>query len=745
MFFSQVRHCSDGFSILVSRHPGSYRSTRTKISAQGKPCSWINDIWMDMAQHSSPNQNSLSLTVTDHAIESNEVDSKCDSNQNGMDGKDDLKVLTGDSGLAPGQHYLIVTRDTAAALGVGTLEDDGTTESGSKRLRLSGDDGQTYVFTVTEPSPNIQGDHKVTEASKLQAATTATSSTQSRSSGRCSNNDTFVTQAWFTTRNDKTALQNKGHSWVQGQWTKDEIELLQANINSYCKDNNINDPTEIIFEMSKDERKDFYRTVAKGLNRPLFSVYRRVIRMYDQKNYVGKYSQDEMIKLRELQSKHGTDWAAIGAVLGRSASSVKDKCRLMKDTCNSGKWLPEEECRLTDAVCELTGAQPGENITHGLSWAAVAERVGTRSEKQCRTKWLNYLNWKQQGGAEWTREDDINLILKMSSSGATDETQLDWNELAKDWPSVRSPQWLRGKWWSLKRHVADYQLLSFTALVDYLKVIHLKNVRLKNPVNNNLRVAKVDLPRTNAISADIPYPTSLPIANSSTISQVDSNDVSSEGALHTYEVLQQLAPTSSSAFLITQPQNNPAISLTGSMTTDHIIVHTLPVSQSSSPGSKVNENVTVQINPQPQVIIGSGDGSDTVISLDNSAIDHSVPLADNISHSDSDIHCLSQSDQDACEIGQSELDAQDQISNQNDLPLNPNNLDSSISHSEMENTSAESDLVMVTSASSHYVQSSTTKQELMSLPVEILTTDGEKVLSSDLTNNVLPEDNSSGL
>lgn len=27
--------------------------------------------------------------------------------------------------------------------------------------------------------------------------------------------------------------------------------------------------------------------------------------------------------------------------------------------------------------------------------------------------------------------------------------------------SVRSPQWLRGKWWSLKRHVPDYQLLPF--------------------------------------------------------------------------------------------------------------------------------------------------------------------------------------------------------------------------------------------------------------------------------------------
>ena len=27
--------------------------------------------------------------------------------------------------------------------------------------------------------------------------------------------------------------------------------------------------------------------------------------------------------------------------------------------------------------------------------------------------------------------------------------------------SVRSPQWLRGKWWSMKRHIKDYHQLSF--------------------------------------------------------------------------------------------------------------------------------------------------------------------------------------------------------------------------------------------------------------------------------------------
>ena len=54
----------------------------------------------------------------------------------------------------------------------------------------------------------------------------------------------------------------------------------------------------------------------------------------------------------------------------------------------------------------------GESVTSGLSWAQVAEHVGTRTEKQCRTKWLNYLNWKQCGGIEWNRADDIALIEK---------------------------------------------------------------------------------------------------------------------------------------------------------------------------------------------------------------------------------------------------------------------------------------------------------------------------------------------
>lgn len=112
-----------------------------------------------------------------------------------------------------------------------------------------------------------------------------------------------------------------GHKWKQGMWSKEEIDILMSNIDRYVKvdyshlkisrsvlymlhifcstpsvclsqGRGIDDPAEIIFEMSKEERKDFYRSVALGLNRPLFAVYRRVLRMYDNRNHVGKWVYD---------------------------------------------------------------------------------------------------------------------------------------------------------------------------------------------------------------------------------------------------------------------------------------------------------------------------------------------------------------------------------------------------------------------------------------------------------------------
>uniref|UniRef100_A0A8C5KH08 Cyclin-D-binding Myb-like transcription factor 1 n=1 Tax=Jaculus jaculus TaxID=51337 RepID=A0A8C5KH08_JACJA len=310
-------------------------------------------------------------------------------------------------------------------------------------------------------------------------------------------------QAWLMTKEDKDFLTSHGHTWRKGMWSKEETETLMQNIESYMNTHGFTDAREIIFEISKGKRKDFYRAIATGLNRPLFAVYRRVVRMYDDRNHVGKYTHEEVEKLKELHIQHGNDWVKIGAALGRSASSVKDRCRRMVNICNTGKWTEDEEQRLTDIIHELTSTGPTDSVTQGVPWSAVAERVGSRSEKQCRSKWLNYLNWKQSGGTEWTKKDEASFILKLAELDVADENDIQWDLLAQGWSSARSPQWLRNKWQNMKRQIANYKDISFPVLIRQLQLSQKnrkhKNCKYKPDLLEN--ESESEVPNTNSFSS----------------------------------------------------------------------------------------------------------------------------------------------------------------------------------------------------------------------------------------------------
>ncbi|XP_029604209.1 cyclin-D-binding Myb-like transcription factor 1 isoform X3 [Salmo trutta] len=430
-----------------------------------------------------------------------------------------------------------------------------------------------------------------------------------------------VSQAWFTTKEDKDTLVNKGHKWKQGMWSKEEIDLLMSNIQQYVKGRGMEDPAEIIFEMSKEERKDFYRSVAWGLNRPLFAVYRRVLRMYDNRNHVGKYSPEEINKLKELRQKHGNDWATIGAALGRSASSVKDRCRLMKDTCNTGKWSEEEERRLSDSVYALAGVCPGRAVTGGVSWAAVADLVGTRSEKQCRSKWLNYLNWKQSGGTEWTKDQDLSLVHRIVELDVDDENELKWEELAGGWSSVRSPQWLRSKWWSIKRQVANHKELPFHVLLKGLQELMENQVPLgAGPGSPSLQIR---VTRLEECCSSTPRPvTALQIPLQITHLASDGAGTSdtetitlNTAALQTLQILPSfhLHPTGTPGTYFLQTaanqslplslSSNPTVTLTASSSPsspEHIILHSLSTEGLCSNDSVIIQTVTSDhTSPEP--------------------------------------------------------------------------------------------------------------------------------------------------
>nr|UEK51562.1 DMTF1-like protein [Parasacculina yatsui] len=259
-----------------------------------------------------------------------------------------------------------------------------------------------------------------------------------------------------------------------GMWSRQEVDTLVTNIDQYCKRHNVSEAEDVIFRWPKSNRRDFYRYIARGINRPLFAIYRRVIRMYDSKNHMGRYSSSEVEQLRNLRAIHGNSWQLIGRLMGRSAASVKDRVRVLRDNCNEGRWFVEEEQRLERAMLELMSVTPGELVTSAVNWSAVAAKVKTRSEKQCRTKWLNHLSWKRSGGDEWTRDDDINLIETLTSLDCSDEQEVSWSYLFDTWPRrcVRSAQWLRARWSLLKKELPNHHCLSFREAVEALGRSH---------------------------------------------------------------------------------------------------------------------------------------------------------------------------------------------------------------------------------------------------------------------------------
>ncbi|XP_048012205.1 cyclin-D-binding Myb-like transcription factor 1 [Megalobrama amblycephala] len=494
------------------------------------------------------------------------------------------------------------------------------------------------LISVTEGDESFEVTMTATEMRDAELETDDPSETPDKDSSvqKKGEDVSAVSQAWFTTKEDKDTLVNKGHKWKQGMWSKEEIDLLMSNIEHYLKNRGIQDPAEIIFEMSKEERKDFYRSIACGLNRPLFAVYRRVLRMYDNRNHVGKYTDEEINKLKELREKHGNDWATIGAALGRSASSVKDRCRLMKDTCNTGKWTEEEERRLAEVVHELTGTEAGDVVTQGVSWASVAELVGTRSEKQCRSKWLNYLNWKQSGGTEWTKEDDINLVRRIAELDVEDENDINWDILAGGWSSVRSPQWLRSKWWTIKRQVANHKELPFPVLLKGLQdVVEAPPSTMNKVVVVGSRSANASPSPVTALQIPVQIPVQIThVSSSDGVSATsDSETITlNSGALQTFELLPSfhLQPTGTPGTYFLQTGTNqslpltlsanPTVTLTAAASPsspDQIILHSLTTD---------TENVTVQMS-HPGIIIQTVTSEDLSDPLGQSELEGEQELA----------------------------------------------------------------------------------------------------------------------
>jgi myb proto-oncogene protein len=99
----------------------------------------------------------------------------------------------------------------------------------------------------------------------------------------------------------------------------------------------------------------------------------------------GKWSPEEDAKLTEAVQKHGKKWVTVAwLVTGRTEKQCQTRWVNTVDPANEkngGQWSPEEDAKLTEAVQK-----------HGKNWITVAWLVTGRTDKQCRTRWVRNLD-----------------------------------------------------------------------------------------------------------------------------------------------------------------------------------------------------------------------------------------------------------------------------------------------------------------------------------------------------------------
>jgi myb proto-oncogene protein len=124
----------------------------------------------------------------------------------------------------------------------------------------------------------------------------------------------------------------------------------------------------------------------------------------------GKWSPEEDAKLTKAVKKHGTEWVAVAAMVS-GRTNIKCRVRWTQTLNNAnrykGKWIPEEDAKLTEAVKK-----------HGNHWVGVAAMVSGRTDIQCRVRWINTVaptNGKNAG--KWTPEENTKLTEAVREHG----------------------------------------------------------------------------------------------------------------------------------------------------------------------------------------------------------------------------------------------------------------------------------------------------------------------------------------
>jgi hypothetical protein len=238
----------------------------------------------------------------------------------------------------------------------------------AKRPRLwisTADRMSTAAAADSDPDPSYSNeDHSdaksIVVAAKPGANTVVVAPTHALMNHASLSKDELDTTAVFSPSQSKT--ENKG------KWTQEEDTLLAKAVQTHGK------------------RWVPIAAMVPGRTNP--QCRSRWLRHLDPTNgKKGRWTPQEDAILIEAVGKLGKEFTAVAALIpGRTNERCRDRWFRWFDIASiqgleKGTWTPEEDAKLTEAVQKL-----------GIHWVPVAALVCTRTNTQCRQRWLDNLD-----------------------------------------------------------------------------------------------------------------------------------------------------------------------------------------------------------------------------------------------------------------------------------------------------------------------------------------------------------------